>query len=129
MSGRLFTDYFLTDGIKVTDEWRFSVEDAEAFATFRQAVSQHYEALSRSENPNEAVTEQELIRPVLELLGWTHYLPQQGTARKEDIPDHLLFADADSKQRASAEPNAKHRLPERNRGRGKQALRAVPGRP
>ena len=106
MSGRLFTDYFLTDGIKDTDEWRFSVEDAEAFATFRQAVSQHYEALSRSENPNEAVTEQELIRPVLELLGWTHYLPQQGTARNEDIPDHLLFADADSKQRASAEPNA-----------------------
>ena len=36
MSGRLFTDYFLTDGIKVTDEWRFSVEDAEAFATFRE---------------------------------------------------------------------------------------------
>ncbi len=106
MSGRLFTDYFLTDGIKDTDEWRFSVEDAEAFATFRQAVSQHYEALSRSENPNEAVTEQELIRPVLELLGWTPYLPQQGTARNEDIPDHLLFADADSKQRASAEPNA-----------------------
>ena len=33
-------------------------------------------------------------------------LPQQGTARNEDIPDHLLFADAGSKERASAEPNA-----------------------
>ena len=106
MSGRLFTDYFLTDGIKDSVEWKSSVEDAEAFATFRAGVSQRYKGLCHSGDPNEAVTEQELIRPVLELLGWAHYLPQQGTARNEDIPDHLLFADADSKQRASAERNA-----------------------
>ncbi len=110
MSGRLFTDYFLTDGIKVTDEWRFSVEDAEEFATFREGVSQRYEALCRFENPNEAVTEQELIRPVLQLLGWVDYLPQQGSAGKEDIPDHLLFADSESKDRATAERNPKHRF-------------------
>ena len=58
--------------------------------------------LSGSANPNEAVTEQELIRPVLELLGWADYLPQQGTSLHEDIPDHLLFEDADSKARAAA---------------------------
>ena len=110
MSGRLFTDYFLTDGIKDTDEWRSSVEDAEAFAAFRDGVSQRYDALCRSADPNEAATEQELIRPVLELLGWARYLPQQGTARNEEIPDHLLFADADSKQRASAERNAVDRF-------------------
>ncbi len=110
MSGRLFTDYFLTDGIKDTDEWKSSVEDVEAFTTFRDSLGQRYAALCRSGDPNEAVTEQELIRPVLELLGWTHYLPQQGTARNEDIPDHLLFADADSKQRASAERNAVDRF-------------------
>ncbi len=106
MSGRLFTDYFLTDGIKDTDEWRASVENAEAFATFRDGVSERYDALCRSGDPNEAVTEQELIRPVLELLGWAHYLPQQGAAANEDIPDHLLFADADSKQVASTKRNA-----------------------
>ena len=110
MSGRLFTDYFLTDGIKDTDEWKSSVEDVEAFTTFRDSLGQRYDALCRSGDPNEAVTEQELIRPVLELLGWAHYLPQQGTARNEDIPDHLLFADADSKQRASAERNAVDRF-------------------
>ena len=110
MSGRLFTDYFLTDGIKDTDEWKSSVEDVEAFAAFRDGVSQRYEALCLSGDPNEAVTEQELIRPVLELLGWAHYLPQQGTARNEDIPDHLLFADADSKQRAAEENNAVDRF-------------------
>ena len=110
MSGRLFTDYFLTDGIKETDEWKSSVEDVEAFATFMDGVGQRYEALCRSGDPNEAVTEQELIRPVLELLGWTHYLPQQGSALNEDIPDHLLFADADSKQRATSENNAGDRF-------------------
>ncbi len=110
MSGRLFTNYFLTDGIKVTDEWKSSVEDAEAFDTFRNSVSQRYQALCRFENPNEAVTEQELIRPVLQLLGWVDYLPQQGSAGKEDIPDHLLFADSESKDRATAERNPKHRF-------------------
>ena len=110
MAGRLFTDYFLTDGIKDADEWRSSVEDAEEFATFREGVSQRYEALCRFENPNEAVTEQELIRPVLQLLGWVDYLPQQGSAGKEDIPDHLLLADSESKDRATAERNPKHRF-------------------
>ena len=110
MSGRLFTDYFLTDGIKETDEWKSSVEDLEGLTTFKDGVGQRYAALCSSGDPNEAVTEQELIRPVLELLGWAHYLPQQGMARNEDIPDHLLFADADSKQRAVAENNAGDRF-------------------
>lgn len=110
MSGRLFTDYFLTDGIKDTDEWKDSVGDTEAFAAFKDGLQDRYVALSHSKNANEAVTEQELIRPVLKLLGWTDYLPQQGTAGNEDIPDHLLFVDADAKQRAAAEHNAVDRF-------------------
>ena len=47
---------------------------------------------------------------MLELLGWTDYLPQQGAARNEDIPDLLLFAGADSKARATArsKPNQRY---------------------
>ena len=73
-------------------------------------VRERYGALSGSVDPNEAVTEQELIRPVLEMLGWTDYLPQQGAARNEDIPDHLLFQDADSKARAAAKGRAEERF-------------------
>ena len=111
MPGQLFTHYFLTDGIKTTPEWQVSVDHPEAFAAFRKDVARRYETLSRSADPNEAVTEQDLIRPILELLGWTDYLPQQGTAGREDIPDHLLFADAGSKERAAAErkPSARPR--------------------
>ena len=99
MTGQLFTHYFLTDGIKTTPEWQASVDQPEAFAAFRNGVTRHHSALSRSRNPNEARTEEELIRPVLELLGWTEYVPQPSAAGHEDIPDHLLFVDAESKTR------------------------------
>ncbi|MCY3956238.1 MAG: Eco57I restriction-modification methylase domain-containing protein [Nitrospira sp.] len=111
MPGQLFTHYFLTDGIKATAEWKASVGRPEIFVALRDGVRQKYEAISRSVAPNEAVTEQDLIRPVLDLLGWTDYLPQQGAARNEDIPDHLLFADAGDKRRATAKkkPGGRYR--------------------
>ena len=77
MPGQLFTSYFLEEGILHTA----------AFHTI-----------------NEASTEQELIRPMFELLGWAHYLLQQGSDHNEDILDHLLFGDAESKSRAAAKP-------------------------
>ena len=102
MPGHLFASYFLTEGIRDTPEWKTAAARPEAFAAFREDIRRRYDALSGSADPNEAVTEQELIRPVLELLGWDHYLPQQGATRNEDIPDLLLFPDAGSKERAAA---------------------------
>ena len=109
MPGSLFAHYFLTDGIKATPEWQASVASAQAFAAFVDGVRQRYNTLSQTTAPNEAVTEQELIHPVLELLGWADYLPQQSAAGNEDIPDLLLFADAGSKTRAAARSNANER--------------------
>ncbi len=109
MPGQLFTHYFLTDGVRETPEWKDSGADPEAFDSFREGVAGRYEALRQSSDPNEAVTEQDLIRPVLDLLGWNDYLPQQGAARNEDIPDHLLFADAASKAQAAARANSQDR--------------------
>ena len=109
MPGQLFTHYFLTDGIRETPEWKASAADREAFASFREGLARRYEVLRQSRDPNESVTEQDLIRPVLDLLGWEDYLPQQGAARNEDIPDHLLFADAASKAQAGARANSQDR--------------------
>ena len=47
-------------------------------------------------------TEQDFIRPMLDALGWVDYLPQQGTQRNEDIPDHLLFSASENKVRADS---------------------------
>ena len=109
MAGQLFKQYFLTDGIRETPEWRESAKHAEAFTDFTHAISTWFNNFSHYSNPNEAVTEKELICPVLEALGWTDYLPQQGSARKEDIPDHLLFADAEAKKRAIARSTSEDR--------------------
>ena len=102
MTGQLFTHYFLTDGIKATGEWPAAASDC---VRFKQRLAGIYREFARYRQPNEAVTEQDLIRPVLELLGWTDYLPQQGADRNQDIPDHLLFADAESKAQAAGRPN------------------------
>ena len=109
MSGQLFTQYYLTEGIKATARWNSSAANVQPF---RDRVRQRYDTLDAYSSPNEAVTEQELIVPVLEMLGWTDYLPQQGTSRNEDIPDLLLFAGADSKDRAAARTNPNLRFGE-----------------
>ncbi len=110
MQGQLFTQYFLTDGIRSTREWDANAAHPTAFNRFRDGANGLFESFSLYEHPNEAETEQELIRPLLDLLGWADYLPQQGTSRNEDIPDLLLFADADSKARAAARDRADDRF-------------------
>ena len=111
MPGQLFTHDFLTHGIRATIEWKDVVDRPAVFAAFRDGIRSRYEAFATFHDPNEAATEQELIRPVLELLGWTAYLPQQGTIRNEDVPDLLLFSDPDAKERAAKKrkPNERYR--------------------
>ena len=99
MKGQLFTQYFLTDGIRATPEWEAA---AAQLADFRRRLDHCYGRFAALHQPNEAVTEQDLIRPVLALLGWSDYLPQQDAAGREEVPDHLLFADAAAKARAAA---------------------------
>ena len=102
MQGQLFTHYFLTDGIRTTPECQASVDDSQEFKAFRKGVSEAFASFAGYSEPNEAFTEQDLVRPILELLGWTAYMPQQGSARNEDIPDHLLFEDEWAKARAAS---------------------------
>ena len=103
MPGQLFTEYFLTDGIKQSDEWRDSVDDSQVLDVLRAAVSGKFNKIDLFDQPNEATTEQELIRPVLEILGWRDYLPQQSASGGEDVPDNLLFPDETAKNQAAAE--------------------------
>ena len=102
MPGQLFTEYFLSEGIQATPEWREAVEDPADLLEFKKSLSGRIHRLAQFSDPNESLTEQDLVRPAFDLLGWTDYLPQQGVARNEDIPDHLLFADSSDKERAGA---------------------------
>ena len=105
MPGQLFTNYFLEEGILHTDAWQESLSQPADFKSFRAKAHALIENASNFHTINEASTEQELIRPLFELLGWVDYLPQQGSDHNEDIPDHLLFGDAESKDRAFAKPS------------------------
>ena len=82
MPGHLFTQYFLTDGIRQTPERQ---SQRSAFAAFRDEARRLFQAFPTAHNPNETQTEQDLIRPLLQLLGWTDDLPQQTTSGGEDI--------------------------------------------
>ena len=103
MQGRLLSDYFVNEGIMATDEWKDTVKFPKTFRDFEATVRTNYRAIMRTKEPNEALTEQELIQPILRALGWEHQIPQQGTDRNEDIPDLLLFANLDSKSAALAQ--------------------------
>ena len=103
MQGRLLSDYFVNEGIMATDEWKDTVKFPNTFRDFEATVRTNYRAIMRTKEPNEALTEQELIQPILRALGWEHQIPQQGTDRNEDIPDLLLFANLDSKSAALAQ--------------------------
>ncbi len=102
MSGQLFTQYFLSDGIKETAEW---AETAGDFEAFRLNLAWYWESFKIHQEPNESATEQDFIRPMLDALGWLDYLPQQSSPGSEDIPDHLLFSDSEHKARAAATNN------------------------
>ena len=107
MPGQLFTNYFLEEGILHTAAWQESLSQPDDFAAFRDHAQTLIDKAAAFKNINEAATEQELIRPLFERLGWAEYLPQQGSDHNEDIPDHLLFGDAQSKERAAAKPAPK----------------------
>ena len=98
MPGHLFTEYFLTDGIRQTPERQ---TQRRAFNTFRDEARRLFQDFPSAHNPNETQTEQDLIRPLLQLLGWTDDLPQQTSGGGENIPDLLLYPDPQAKTRAT----------------------------
>ena len=106
MPGQLFTEYFLTDGIKQTAEWQETVQHPDVLQGLRDAVANKFEKIDLFDKPQEAETEQELILPVLEILGWGDHLPQQSATGGEDVPDNLLFRDEAAKNQAAGESSA-----------------------
>ena len=106
MPGQLFTNYFLEEGILHTTAWQESLSQPADLDAFRTQALTLLQKAASFHTINEASTEMELIRPLFKLLGWNHYLPQQGSDQNQDIPDHLLFGDAKSKDSAATKPAA-----------------------
>ena len=104
MQGQLFTQDFLLHGIRETPP--YLALEAAAFAAFEVRLRGIFSGLGADTTLNEAQTEQLVIERVFVELGWhDDYLPQVNLSgkRREDVPDILLFANAEARAKALAE--------------------------
>ena len=99
--GQLFADGFLCGSIAETEDWQ-SIDDG-ALESLRADLRALFDRFPADRAPNEPQTETDLIRPVLERLGWTASLWQQRLSARgrKHVPDGLLFADEAAKERAN----------------------------
>ncbi|MEQ9489547.1 MAG: restriction endonuclease [Alphaproteobacteria bacterium] len=99
--GSLFTSDFLTESIQSVSEWgALRVPDLEKFESRIRKV---FDSFPISQTPNESQTEDDLIWPILEALGWTESLRQQNLSPRGrvDVPDGLLFESTNTKSKAN----------------------------
>jgi Alw26I/Eco31I/Esp3I family type II restriction m6 adenine DNA methyltransferase len=96
----LFSDHFLQARLPQWEEWQVGEE----LSTFRQGLLSLYEQKKiKLPTLNEAQTEDEFIKPVLDLLGYANsYMvqPHAKTGKQAIRPDYFLFPDEASKDEA-----------------------------
>ena len=98
----LFSDHFLRERLPEWKEWNVNEE----FECFRGSLLALYEAKKPIlTGLNEAQTEEEFIKPVLDMLGYANsYIVQASTkiGQQTNRPDYALFPDASTKDKAYA---------------------------
>ena len=99
--GSLFSGDLLADSIVQSDDW-LAFDDA-ALDDLEAAFQARFDRFPTGDSPNESQTEDDLIWPILDHLGWTASLRQQNlsTRGRDDVPDGLLFADDAAKDQAN----------------------------
>jgi hypothetical protein len=106
ITGGLFTQYFLQDGIRQTEAYQFLT--TEAVAEIKARLTQHWSRFSPMCFPSEADTENEFIFPVLQELGWEWLVQAVANGRRRDVADALLFLSPAAKTLAmSLQPMAR----------------------
>ncbi len=98
----LFSDHFLQERLPEWKEWKVTEE----LEHFRKNLLALYESKKQIlPGLNEAQTEEEFIKPVLDLLGYANsYIVQASTkiGQQTNRPDYALFPDASTKDKAYA---------------------------
>lgn len=92
----LFSTHYLTERLPTLREW-----NTDLTSLFTRLTSLYAKSQAVTETWNEAQTENEFIRPMLDALGW-NYIPQVSSARggKRNVPDYALFADEKTKNKS-----------------------------
>lgn len=97
LAGSLFTRDYLNEAIQ--DEADYAAVDVDAI---RETLREIYNKFPTGRTPSEAQTEDDLIWPILAVLGWDEVLRQQNLAPvgRDNVPDGLLFLNAEAKSLA-----------------------------
>ena len=95
--GSLFAEDYLRESIVGTPDWQ-NLDDTTLDA-LEAGLREVFARFPTGQSPNESQTEDDLIWPVLDRLGWTASLRQQNLSVRvrADVPDGLLFADESAK--------------------------------
>lgn len=101
MRGNLFTADFLEGGIAETRAWKALTPDV--FAAYKSALAALFSNFPTGGTPNEADTEDRLVYPVTERLGWIRMVKTAIEKANRQIPDAFLFLDAEDRKRADGE--------------------------
>jgi len=97
MKGHLFTKYFLEEGIKNTSDWEECL--GEKFEDMYKCIANLFNDFLKRKRPDEADTEDDFVRPVLEKLGFRFSRQKSPNKReREDIPDFILFVSDEDKE-------------------------------
>ena len=109
VGGTLFARNFLEESVEEMPEWK-ALDEAE-LDRLAAELRKVFAAFPVADRPHEAQTEDDLIWPVLERLGWTEHIRQQPLTPRM-TPDGLLFADAAAKAQANKahDPGARYGL-------------------
>lgn len=101
IQGSLFSSDFLRESIVGLEDWQ--TLDDERLAALEGELRAIFDRFPIDQTPNESQTEDDLIWPVFERLGWTTSLRQQNLSPRgrEDVPDGLLFKDDAAKALAN----------------------------
>ena len=101
VQGSLFARDFLTESVSQFPDWQ-ALDDT-ALDELERALRSIFDRFPTDQTPNESQTEDDLIWPVLGVLGWTASLRQQNLSARgrDDVPDGVLFADEATKGRAN----------------------------
>ena len=102
LAGSLFTEDFLREGVRADPGYVDAQGDALELARF---VAERVAAVGDPARLNEAQTEDRLIRPLLDRLGWGGLRVVQPAATRNDIPDYLLFGDEEAFRTADPLPS------------------------
>ena len=100
--GSLFAEDFLRESIVDLPDWQDF--DELTLDGVESALRDIFARFPADRSPNESQTEDDLIWPVLNRLGWTASLRQQNLSAhgREDVPDGLLFAHNAAKNQANS---------------------------